>query len=365
VPNSVRLADLTTLRLGGPAPELVTVTSTPELAAAMQRYGQRVLVLGGGSNLVVADEGIAIPVVRIAIPGVAIGSEGEDGSVAVTVGAGEDWDAVVERLVSAGLTGLAPLSGIPGSTGATPVQNVGAYGTEIADLLVGVTLYDRATGELRTVAGADLQLGYRSSALRGTERAIITDVTLRLGRKPCLIKYAELARTLGVEPGGTAPEAEIRRAVLGLRRGKGMLIESGVDDPDTRSAGSFFTNPILDKSALARTDRAIRGRLGADVGYPRYPAGTDGRMTKLSAAWLIERAGFGKGFDGPGGRVGVSTKHTLALVNRGGTTADLLALAREIRDGVRAAFSVTLHPEPVLVGVSLDDPGPPVSQCRL
>ncbi len=353
MPPTVRLADLTTLHLGGPAPELVTIGSVDDLAATMGGFrlaGRPVLVIGGGSNLVIADSGVPGPVVRIAIPGVAI-TENDDGTADVTIGAGEDWDGVVAQLVAAGLTGLAPLSGIPGSTGATPVQNVGAYGTEIAEMLVSVTLYERATGEVRDIPAGDLALGYRTSVLRGTDRAVVTGVTLRLGRTPTPVKYAELARALGVEPGTAAPESAIRQAVLGLRRSKGMLIEPWVPDPDTRSAGSFFTNPIMDRVGADRTDQRIRERFGADAAYPRYPAGQD--HTKLSAAWLIERAGFPKGFDGPGGRVGLSTKHTLALVNRDGTTADLLQLARQIRDGVREAFEVDLHPEPVFVGVSL------------
>ncbi len=348
------LADLTTIGLGGPAGELVTVTTAGELAQALQDHaGDEVLVLGGGSNLVVADAGFPGTVIRIAIPGVAVGQAGADGGVDVTIGAGENWEAAVRQVVARGLTGFAPLSGIPGSTGATPVQNVGAYGTEVSDLLTSVTLYDRSAGVLRTATAAELGLGYRSSALRGTSRAVVTDVTFRLGRTPTTVSYRELASTLGIAPGGTAPEADIRAAVLDLRRGKGMVIEHGNPDPDTRSAGSFFTNPILDGAALQVTDAAIHDRFGPDAAYPRYPAGQG--QTKLSAAWLIERAGFVRGFAGPGGRVGLSTKHTLALVNRGGTTSELLALARQVRDGVRAAFAVDLRPEPVLVGVSLDD----------
>jgi UDP-N-acetylmuramate dehydrogenase len=347
----VRLADLTTLRLGGPATELVTVTTVAELSAAMTRFrdaGEPVLVLGGGSNLVIADAGVPGPVVRVAILGLTIRDNG-DGTADVTVGAGEDWDGLVRQVVAAGLTGLAPLSGIPGSTGATPVQNVGAYGTEIADMLTSVTLYERDTSQVHEVPAAELGLGYRSSVLRGTDRAVVVAVTLRLGTAPTPVKYAELARALLVEPGTSADESAIRQAVMRLRRSKGMVIEPGMSDPDACSAGSFFTNPILDAAQAERADRAIRVRLGDAVVYPRYPAGP--ALTKLSAAWLIERAGFPKGFDGPGGRVGLSTKHTLALVNRGGTTADLLELARQIRDGVQEAFAVELHPEPVFVGV--------------
>lgn len=353
VSTAVRLADLTTLRLGGPAPALVTVTTPDELADALrQAPGAQVLVIGGGSNLVVSDAGVSGPVVRVAIPGIHYGPERSDGSIDVTVGAGEDWAHLVDQVVERGLTGLAPLSGIPGSTGATPVQNVGAYGTEVSDLLASAMLYDRASGTRSTVPAADLKLGYRTSALRGTDRAVVTEVTFRLSRRPTVVRYAELAAALGVQPGDTAPEPRIRDAVLALRRAKGMVIEAGTRDPDTYSAGSFFTNPILDGAALARAEAAIAARLGAGVRYPRYPDG-HGR-TKLSAAWLIDRAGYGKGFMGPGGRVGVSSKHALALVNRGGTTADLLALARQIRDGVRDTFDVRLHPEPVLVGVTLD-----------
>ena len=352
MPTPVRLAELTTLRLGGPAPDLVTVRTPAETIDAMTAGDGAggVLVLGGGSNLVVADSGIDVPVVRVAIPGiVTTPADDPDGTVLVTAGAGIDWDDLVAQLVDDGFAELAPLSGIPGSTGATPVQNVGAYGTEISDVLDRITVLDRSTREVRTVTAGDLALGYRTSVLRGTDRAVVLDVTFRLTRGSTVIRYAELARVLGVEVGATVPPAAARAAVLELRRGKGMVLDPA--DPDTYSAGSFFTNPLLDAPAAGRTDQAIRSRLGSDVQYPAYPAG---ELTKLSAAWLIERAGFRRGHPGPGGRVAVSGKHTLALTNRGnGTTDDLLALAREIRDGVTAAFDVVLEPEPVLVGVRL------------
>ncbi|MTD16149.1 UDP-N-acetylmuramate dehydrogenase [Nakamurella sp. YIM 132087] len=338
------LSGFTTLGLGGPCRGLITVQSPADLAAIVGR--DDLLVLGGGSNLVIADAGVDLTVVRIAIPGLRI-----DGDL-VTIGAGVDWDTAVAELVAAGRCGLGPLSGIPGSTGATPVQNVGAYGTEVGDLLHEVTLFDRVTGAITAVPAAQLGLGYRTSVLRGSARHVVTAVTFRLPADPQPVRYAELARVLGVQVGETAPEAEVRTAVLELRRSKGMVLDP--TDADTRSAGSFFTNPILDPAAAGQVDARIRDRCGPDTSYPRYPAGEDGELVKLSAAWLIERAGFHKGFEGPGGRVAVSGKHTLALTNRGaGSTADLLVLAREIRDGVLAAFGVELHPEPILVGVTL------------
>jgi UDP-N-acetylmuramate dehydrogenase len=354
VPNPVRLSDLTTLRLGGPAPDLITATSAEEIAEAVgtaDRAGTGVLVLGGGSNLVVADEGIDVPIVRIGVPGIDIVRDSADGGTAiVTVGAGEGWDDVVAELTGQGFVELATLSGIPGSTGATPVQNVGAYGTEISEVLTAITVYDRRTAVIRQVKAQELNLAYRSSTLRGTDAAVVVDISLRLSNRPVTVRYAQLARALGVETGGTAPPAAVREAVLALRRGKGMVLDR--DDPDTFSVGSFFTNPILDPAAAHAAGQAIRSRLGAQTAYPSYPvAGTDNR--KLSAAWLIERAGFGKGYSGPGGRVAVSSKHTLALTNRGGSTADLMALASEIRNGVRTAFGVTLVPEPLLIGVRL------------
>ncbi|MBM9466537.1 UDP-N-acetylmuramate dehydrogenase [Nakamurella leprariae] len=355
-PGGVRLADLTTLRLGGPAPSLRTATTAQDVVDAVgtaDRAGTGVLVVGGGSNLVVADAGVSTPVVRVAVPGFTVRPDPADSDGAlVTIGAGVDWDEAVARTLEAGFGGLTPLSGIPGSTGATPVQNVGAYGTEVSDVLREVTVLDRRSGQVRPLTAAELQLGYRHSVLRGTDRAVVLDVTFALRRGPVPVRYAELARTLGVPLGGSAPAAAVRAAVLELRRAKGMVLEPG--DPDTCSAGSFFTNPILDADRARDADEAIRARLGADVTYPAYPATTaaGGPGTKLSAAWLIDRAGFAKGHPGPGGRVAVSGKHTLALTNRGaGTTADLLELAREIAGGVRERFRVDLAPEPVFVGV--------------
>jgi len=351
VPHPVNLAELTTLRLGGPAPELVRAGTPEEVADAVGGLGD-VLILGGGSNLVVADAGVSMPVVKIAIGGIdRRPARTGDGTTLVTLGAGLDWDQVVAELTADGFAELAPLSGIPGSVGATPVQNVGAYGAEIADFLIGVTVFDRRAARIVTLSAADLRLGYRSSVLRGTDRAVVLDVTFRLHRRPTEVRYAELAGALGLQTGGTAPGQQVRDAVMSLRRRKGMVLDPA--DPDTISAGSFFTNPILDRASLDQVVRAIADRLGPGTVPPAYPAD---RGTKLSAAWLIDKAGFAKGHQGPGGRVAISSKHTLALVNRGtGSTADLLVLAREIRDGVQAAFGVRLEPEPVFVGVSLDD----------
>ncbi|TNC28539.1 UDP-N-acetylmuramate dehydrogenase [Amycolatopsis alkalitolerans] len=336
------LAEHTTLHLGGPARRFVVAETTEDLLGAVRADG-RVLLLGGGSNLVVGDAGFDGTVVKIATRGWRIDGE------SVEVAAGQNWDEFVAAMVEAGFGGLECLSGIPGSVGATPIQNVGAYGCEVADLLISVEHYDRRTGEVRTLSAADLGFAYRTSVLKGTDSGIVLDVRFRL-RPDGLsapIRYAELARTLGVELGARVPAADAREAVLDLRRGKGMVLDAG--DHDTWSAGSFFTNPIVPESeldgVLARIAQVV------DTPAPQYPA--EGGV-KLSAAWLIERAGFHKGHQGPGGRVSLSTKHTLALTNRGAaSTADLLALAKEVRDGVEAKFGVTLHPEPLLINCSL------------
>jgi UDP-N-acetylmuramate dehydrogenase len=333
------LSDLTTLRLGGPAGRLVEATDAEAVVEEVRKAdaaGEPVLVLGGGSNLVVADSGFEGTVVRVSSSGI-VTDPRPDGSVLLTVEAGENWDDVVAATVADGLGGLECLSGIPGRTGATPVQNVGAYGVEIAALLESVDLYDRATGTVSRVPAADLGLGYRTSVLKGSDAAVVLRVRFVLpgGGSSMPIAYAELARTLGVDPGATVPAAVAREAVLELRRGKGMVLDAA--DHDTWSAGSFFTNPVVDEAP--------------DPGMPRWPAGA---QVKLPAAWLIQHSGFAPGHPGPGGRVALSTRHVLALTNRGhGRTADLLALARTVRDGVRDRFGIVLEPEPVLVGCRL------------
>lgn len=348
------LSGYTTLRLGGPATRFVAAGSADDVTSAVRSADERrepLLVLGGGSNLVIADEGFDGTVVQVANRGSKIDSLG-DGRVALTVEAGEDWDAVVCQTVEAGLGGLECLSGIPGSVGATPVQNVGAYGVEIAQLLISVDLLDRAAGVVRTLGVHELGLGYRTSMLKGTERAVVLRVRFELadGGMSAPVRYTELARVLGVRQGKRVPVAAARAAVLELRRGKGMVLDPV--DHDTWSVGSFFTNPVIVDHELPAVLARIASRVGAETPVPRYPAGVG--TLKLSAAWLIERAGFAKGHPGPGGRVALSGKHTLALTNRGAaTTADLLTLAREVRDGVHTMFGVDLHLEPVLVGCTL------------
>ncbi|MEU5691435.1 UDP-N-acetylmuramate dehydrogenase [Actinosynnema sp. NPDC020468] len=351
----VRLAERTTLRLGGPAARFVRATTAAEIVDAVRAVdaeGDPLLLLGGGSNLVIADAGFAGTVVQVATTGRRLDPLG-DGLVQLTVEAGEDWDSVVAEAVAQGLGGLECLSGIPGLVGATPVQNVGAYGVEISQVLTSVDLLDRRTGRVHQVHADALGLAYRTSILKGTDHAVVLRARFALtaGGLSAPIRYGELARVLGVAPDDRVPADAARKAVLELRRGKGMVLDPA--DHDTWSAGSFFTNPLLDESTLSGVLIRIAERLGADVDVPTYPAGPGHR--KLSAAWLIERAGFTKGHRGRDGRVGLSTKHTLALTNRGGaSTEDLLELAREVRDGVRSAFGVELHPEPVLVDCALD-----------
>lgn len=337
---SALLRDHTTLRLGGPAGELVVATTEEELVAALDADGP-VLVLGGGSNLVVADDGFAGRVVKIATTGITADTEDDDpscGGVLVTVAAGESWDHLVEVAAERGWVGVEALSGIPGSVGATPVQNVGAYGQEVSQTIASVRVWDRVLKGVRTFANADCHFAYRHSRFKADPgRHVVLSVTfqLRQGTLGAPVQYAELARALGVDLGQRAPLREVREAVLALRRGKGMVLDDA--DPDTWSAGSFFTNPIVPAEQVPE-------------GAPAWPAG-DG-LVKTSAAWLIDHAGFGKGY--AAGRVSLSTKHALALTNRGdATTEELLALAREVRDGVQAAYGIRLVNEPVLVGCEL------------
>lgn len=346
------LAKYTTVRLGGPAGRLVVATMEEDLIEAVRSVRGPMLVLAGGSNVVIGDDGFPGTVILVRTEGIVESVPPEATTVAQgvvwTVAAGEPWDKVCAAAVDAGLSGIESLSGIPGSAGATPVQNVGAYGQEVSETVMSVRAYDRHTDGVVTVPGAECGFSYRNSRFKRNDRYVLLSVDFLLTRSPLSqpIRYAELARSLRVGLGERAPLAETRAAVLALRASKGMMLDS--NDRDTWSAGSFFTNPILGAPAVEQLQRRT-----ADLGHiPAWPAG-DGR-TKVSAAWLIERAGFTKGYAPDCGTVAISGKHTLALTHRGGgTTQQLLELAREIRDGVGDRFGVVLSPEPVLVSCSL------------
>lgn len=364
--------EYTTARVGGPARhwfvadndhEALDVLQAHPLPSQDERAAGRdtLLVLGGGSNLLVSENGFSGTVLQLASNGIIAEPVGEDG-VEVTVAAGHNWDEVVAWTVQRGLTGLEALSGIPGATGATPVQNVGAYGAEVSQTLVEVSAWDRSEEELVELSNEDLQFGYRDSLLKrttvvGSPRYVVLSVRFRLTHQagPALstpVRYAELARSLELAP--DAPEAErrasleaVRKTVLQLRASKGMVLDP--EDHDTWSTGSFFTNPIVTQQVAAALPEAA----------PKFGAGTDeqGRtLIKLSAAWLIDRSGCAKGFGAElvEGRASLSTKHTLAVTNRGtATTDDLLTVARAARDRVMDTFGIELHPEPVIIGSGL------------
>ena len=345
----VPLAPYTTLGLGGPAARFVAADTESELVEAVRvadQRGEPLLVLGGGSNVVVADAGFPGLVVRVATRGVTAAPDPgrADDAIRLTAAAGESWDGLVARCVAEDLAGLECLSGIPGLAGATPIQNVGAYGQEVADTVVSVRAWDRDSGVIAEIPAADCGFGYRTSRFKRDGRHLVLAVTFRLTRSPwsAPVRYPDLATELGVAPGDRVPLAQARAAVLKVRARKGMVLDAG--DPDSRSAGSFFTNPVLTdiefKELAARHDGPV----------PHYAAGPG--QVKVPAAWLIEHAGFTKGHTGPGPHPArISTKHTLALVNPGdATTAGLLALAGQIQDGVHRAFGVRLDIEPVLVG---------------
>jgi UDP-N-acetylmuramate dehydrogenase len=351
--HDVPLAPRTTLELGGPAQALVRIRSEEEVAPALawaEARGLPVLVLGGGSNLVVADAGFAGLVLSMESRGIATSrTEGSDGAprMHVTAAAGEPWDAFVAHTVAEGWQGLECLSGIPGLVGATPVQNVGAYGQEVADTIVAVGVVDRRTKRARTLTPSECAFGYRDSALkRAPDHFVVTWVTfaLRIGAPPAL-RYAELQKALATSPAPTL--AQVRETVIALRRTKSMVLDPA--DPNRRSAGSFFTNPLVAPEVAEQViARALGTGLVRDAAaVPRWPE-KDGRV-KLAAGWLIERAGIEKGLRR--GPVGISSAHALALVHHGGgTTKELLALADEVRARVHDVFGVTLEREPVLVG---------------
>lgn len=345
VAESVPLAPLTTLRVGPVARRVLTCTSTEQLVGVLRALDlddESVLVLAGGSNVVLADDATDLTVVRVANTEITV-----DGNL-VRAEAGAVFDDVVVTALAHGLGGLECLAGIPGSAGATPVQNVGAYGAEVADTISRVRLLDRRTGDDRWALPEELRFGYRTSVLKHSDAVIVLEVEFALdpdGRSAPL-RYRELATALGAEPGERADPLAVREAVLRLRGSKGMVLDA--DDHDTWSVGSFFTNPVVSQPEFDRLRAAVDGPV------PNYPA-PDG--VKLAAGWLVEHAGFGKGFPGDGAAARLSTKHALALTNRGhATTADVIALARTVQAGVREAFGIELTPEPILIGCSLSVP---------
>jgi UDP-N-acetylmuramate dehydrogenase len=339
--HSVPLAPLTTMRVGGPAARMVSLEREQDLAevlASADVSREPIFVLGTGSNVVVGDAGFPGLVLRMALRGIEVRREGD--RVRVDVAAGEDWDALVERAVAEGWRGVACISGVPGLVGATPIQNVGAYGQEVRDTIVGVRVFDRRRATFIDLAPAECGFDYRASIFKRDDRWIVTRVSFVFDRDDHeSIRYPELSKALGVQEGEPAPASRVRETVLALRRGKGMVLDEA--DPESVSAGSFFVNPIVDVATAAQVE-AVAGQRP-----PGYPAG-EGRI-KLAAAWLVERAGFARGWTL--GRAGVSRKHALAIVNRGGATAaEVLAAARAVRDGVRDRLGVTLEPEPVMIG---------------
>ncbi|MRG59522.1 UDP-N-acetylmuramate dehydrogenase [Agromyces sp. CFH 90414] len=396
--GDLRFSDLTTLRVGGPIGRLATATTQRDLvdlATAAWRDGESWLALGGGSNLLVGDEGFEGTVVRIATRGIEVlpSGGGAEGTVRLRVQAGENWDDLVAWTVEHGYSGIEALSGIPGSVGAAPVQNIGAYGQELEATLVAVEFLDEFADEPRRMAAEELELGYRTSVLKRGLPGIVVSVELELhdtaSERAVLgealgqpIAYRQLADALGVQLGDRVSIASVREAVLALRRSKGMVLDPA--DADSVSAGSFFTNPIVTER-IARTlpadaprwyvepdapdevvplsDLTSQSPLDAFLAHQASVEASAHQMTdappaeplvKLSAAWLIEHAGVRRGFALPGSRAAISSKHTLALTNRGGASAEEIAqLARFVQGRVQAEFGIVLHPEPVFVGVEL------------
>jgi UDP-N-acetylmuramate dehydrogenase len=356
VADAAPLAPLTTLRVGPTARRLITCATSEQVITTLGRLdaetpgGQRdsVLVFAGGSNLVMSDALTDLTAVRLANDDITV-----EGNL-VRAQAGAVWDDVVVTAIEHGLGGLECLSGIPGSAGATPVQNVGAYGAEVSDTITRVRVLDRGSGEVRWVPGSELGFGYRTSVFKrgiGFEiPSVVLEVEFALdasGRSAPL-RYGELAAALNVAGGERADPQAVRDAVLALRARKGMVLDPA--DHDTWSVGSFFTNPVVAPDVYERLAATVDGPV------PNYPA--PGKV-KLAAGWLVERAGFGRGYPqpGPGGieePCRLSTKHALALTNRGGAGSDdVIRLARTVRDGVRDVFGITLLPEPVLLGCRL------------
>ncbi|SDD70137.1 UDP-N-acetylmuramate dehydrogenase [Sanguibacter gelidistatuariae] len=383
-------ADLTTLRVGGVIDSYVTASTEAELIDAIRAVddaGTPLLVIGGGSNLLVADEGFSGVVLRDSRSGITVESADSCGGATVTVPAGHTWDDVVAEAVAKEWVGIEALSGIPGTVGAAPVQNIGAYGQELSGTVANVRVWDRGQGRVRTLALTELGFGYRTSMLKRSTQLVPTDVSpstpvdplapwypspryvvldvsfqFRLGSLSTPIAYPELARRLDVAVGARAESSAVREAVLELRGNKGMLLDADPEAPDHDrwSAGSFFTNPILPADLVADLPEGapvfpVRSATPMTTTGPSL--GTiDESVVKTSAAWLIEHAGFTRGYgvDGPNSPATLSTKHTLAITNRGSATAaDIVRLARTVRDGVAATFGIELDAEPVLVGLTL------------
>ena len=339
--ENVPLAPLTTIGIGGPARFFFRATTVDELREALTWARERSLsafILGGGSNLLVSDDGFDGVVIHVDLRGVTV--ESEDEFAMVKVAAGEPWDAFVARAVESDWAGIECLSGIPGSTGATPIQNVGAYGQDVSETVARVEALDRTSDRVITFTNAECRFGYRASLFKNVERGryVVLSVTFRLKRGGCAtIRYPELQRYVDEHGVRVDDLRGVRDAVIAIRKRKGMVLDP--DDPDTRSDGSFFMNPVLSSA-----DYASFAQKAPDA--PHFPACDD---VKLSAAWLIEHAGFGKGFTH--GNVGLSTKHTLAIINRGGgTAAEVVELVGMIRQRVRETFGVEIHPEPNFIG---------------
>jgi UDP-N-acetylmuramate dehydrogenase len=340
--ENILLAPLTTIGIGGPARFFFRATTVDEIQEAMAWARHRacaVFVLGGGSNLLVSDDGFDGMVLHVDLRGVTV--ESQNAHVMVKVAAGESWDGFVARAVKSGWAGIECLSGIPGSTGATPIQNVGAYGQEVSETIARVEAFDRETGRVVWFTNEECRFGYRSSLFKNVEREryIVVSVTFRLLRGgAAAVRYPELQRY--VQEHAIAPDdlPAVRGAVIAIRRRKGMVLDPA--DPDTKSDGSFFMNPVI---STAEYQEFARHAPEA----PHFPSGAD---VKLSAAWLIEHAGFQKGYTHGG--VGLSTKHTLAVVNRGnGTAAEVVGLVKMIQERVREKFGVEIHPEPTFIGM--------------
>jgi len=335
------LSKYTSLRVGGPATKIVQVSTEAQIIAAIEDAGDTpILIMGGGTNVLIADKGFDGTVIRISNNSVQSEVDACSGAT-LTIGAGEDWDVFVQTTINSGFAGLETLSGIPGTVGAAPIQNIGAYGHEVSEFITRVRTYDRELKEIYTFTNSQCEFTYRNSYFKAHPgRYVVLDVQfqLRIGELSAPITYLELSKKLGIEPGDKAPVAATRAAVLELRASKGMLLSP--DDHDSWSAGSFFTNPIISQQAAD----------GLPDAAPKWPL-NDGRV-KISAAWLIENAGMHKGDEVGGARI--STKHVLALTNSGdATAADIAELAKRARDHVKEIFGITLEAEVNLIGIEI------------